>query len=108
MLVAVVGVYGTVSYGVSQRTHEFGVRVAVGVALGIVLALADPLARRCGQSKSRAMFRGAFGPYQSFAVVSEASCVAAWSASATRLGLVTRIGCGSDFPAASCKVMAST
>ena len=61
MLVAVVGVYGTVSYGVSQRTHEFGVRralgaqlgdvvrlvlgeglrtVAVGIALGVVLALA--------------------------------------------------------------------
>jgi predicted permease len=61
MLVAVVGIYGTIAYGVTQRTHEFGVRVAlgaqvgdvvrqvlgeglrtvaVGVALGIVLALA--------------------------------------------------------------------
>ena len=61
LVVAVVGVYGTVSYSVSQRTHEFGVRVALGaqsgqvvrqvvgeglrtvgagIALGIVLALA--------------------------------------------------------------------
>jgi predicted permease len=61
MIVAAVGIYGTVSYGVAQRMHEFGVRVAlgakgndlialvvaggvrvaaIGVAAGVVLALA--------------------------------------------------------------------
>lgn len=61
LVVAVVGIYSTTSYGVQQRLHEFGVRIAlgaqvadvvrqvigeglrvvlVGVALGITLALA--------------------------------------------------------------------
>jgi len=37
LVVALVGIYSTVSYGVSQRTQEFGVRVALGARTADVL-----------------------------------------------------------------------
>jgi len=39
LIVAIVGIYSTVSYGVNQRLHEFGVRIALGASVSDVLKI---------------------------------------------------------------------
>jgi putative ABC transport system permease protein len=39
LILAVVGVFGVINYSVAERTHEFGIRIALGAQTGDVLKL---------------------------------------------------------------------
>jgi len=55
LLIAVVGIYGVMSYAVARRTHEIGVRMALGADRSVVLRMV------VGSGLRIALFGMAFG-----------------------------------------------
>ncbi len=62
LVLALVGIYGVVSYGVAQQTHEFGVRMTLGASQN------DVLKQVVGQGLMKAMAGAGLGLAASFAL----------------------------------------
>jgi putative ABC transport system permease protein len=96
LVLALVGVYGVISYAVSQRTQEIGIRIALGAQQGNILRL---LMGRALALLLVGMLAGGAGAYalsrfiESLLFGVRATDAATYAAVAALIGVVTAIAC---------------
>ena len=96
LTIAVVGIYGVMSYGVTRRTHEIGLRMALGAARGDVLLMVVKSGLRIGAWGMAVGLAGAYWAtrvLKSFLYGVEATDAATFGAVCAVLGAAVMIAC---------------
>jgi putative ABC transport system permease protein len=96
LTIAVVGIYGVMSYGVTRRTHEIGLRMALGAARGDVLLMVVKSGLRIGAWGMAVGLAGAYWAtrvLKTFLYGVEATDAATFGAVCAVLGAAVMIAC---------------